>query len=56
MMEKKALRIILIGFLLIIITGCSESTPTGEMVYEKTTAETFCQEHVLCPVKLFSNS
>ncbi|MBD5495825.1 MAG: hypothetical protein HDR12_16045 [Lachnospiraceae bacterium] len=55
-MEKNVLKILLVGFLLIIMTGCSESTPTGEMVYEKTAAETFCQEHVLCPVKLFSNS
>lgn len=55
-MEKNVLKILLVGFLLIIMTGCSESTPTGEMVYEKTVTETFCQEHVLCPVKLFSNS
>ena len=47
MMEKNMLKILLVGFLLIIMTGCSESTPTGEMVYKKTATETFCQEHDL---------
>ncbi|MDE5866002.1 MAG: hypothetical protein K2H31_05325 [Lachnospiraceae bacterium] len=56
MMEKKALRIILIGFLLIIITGCSESTPTGEMVYKNPGTGTFCQEHALCSTNLFLDS
>ena len=52
-MEKKTLKILLAGLLLIIITGCSESTPTGEMVYENSEAGTYCQEHVLCMANLF---
>lgn len=56
MMEKKTLKVLLIGLLLIIISGCSESAPTGEMVYEKPAAETFCQEHALCSANLFLNS
>lgn len=33
-MEKKMLKIILTVIFLIILTGCSKTTPTGEMVYE----------------------
>lgn len=53
MMGKRTLKIILVGLLLIIITGCSESTPTGEMVYEKPESETFCNEYALGSANLF---
>lgn len=52
-MGKKMLKILLVGFLLIIITGCSESTPTGEMVYKNPKIEMLSQEFVLCPASLF---
>ncbi len=55
-MEKKTLKILLAGLLFIIITGCSESAPTGEMVYEKPAAESLCWEYVLLSVNLFANS
>ncbi|MDE7284566.1 MAG: hypothetical protein K2N85_13440 [Lachnospiraceae bacterium] len=53
MMGKKAFIILLVGLLLIIMTGCSESTPTGEMVYKKTANETFCNEYALGSANLF---
>lgn len=34
MTGKKAFKIILAGLLLMLIAGCSETTPTGELVYE----------------------
>lgn len=53
MMGKKALKILLVGFLLIIITGCSESTPTGEMVYKNPATGILSHGHALCMVSLF---
>lgn len=47
MMGKKAFKILLVGFLFIIITGCSDSTPTGEMVYKNPATEMLSQEFAL---------
>ena len=52
-MEKKLLKILLVGFLLIIITGCSESTPTGEMVHKNPAIEMPSPEQASCQVNFF---
>lgn len=52
-MEKKMLKILFVGLLLIIITGCSESTPTGEMVHGNPGTGMYYQGYALCSSDLF---